>query len=210
VNDSVDFRLLCRTVSRALRHAPGEYSVELDSKGWTGIDALTAGLRASHERWGSLTSDDLIAKIIQEQAGRYEIADGKIRALYGHSEGAGRIALEVKEPPVALFHGTHLAAAVAVLQDGLYRMGRQRVHLTADRDYALGIRHQRLTRTALLSIRANEAFHRRAVPFYEASAHVWLSEFVPAEFIELEEAPALLAEWRSRCRIQTVLAAMSI
>jgi RNA:NAD 2'-phosphotransferase (TPT1/KptA family) len=127
---------------------------------------------------------------------------------YRHSFGAGRIFLDSKKPPAELFHGTDLRAAVGILDRGLYRMSRQHVHMTTDREYALSVKHGRWAHVVLMSVRAREAFSCRAVPFYEASEHVWLSDYVPPEFIDLGDEVTLVAEWNRRSGIQTALSEM--
>ena len=208
MNNTIDYELLGSTVSHALRHAPASYSMELDKHGWGSLADLVHALQSKHERWRALTEDHLHLMVAVTRRRRHEIKDGRIRALYGHSLKTGRIVLQPKEPPVTLFHGTDLEAAVAIFRDGLYRMKRQHVHLTTDREYALSVKHGRRAHVVVLTVRAREVFHRRAVPFYEASEHVWLSEYVPPDFVDLENKSTLLAEWDRWRGIQTALSAM--
>jgi putative RNA 2'-phosphotransferase len=209
MTDAINYELLGRSVSHALRHAPGAYSLQLDENGWGSVADLVRGLRSKHERWRGLREEHLQLMVAVSLRRRHEIRHGKIRALYGYSLGAGRRLLDPKEPPVKLFHGTGLQAAVHILRGGLCPMRRQHVHLTTDREYALSVKHGARAQVVLMMVRAREAFCYRAVAFYEASEHVWLSGYVPPEFIDLENRSRLLAEWNRRSGIQTALSSMS-
>jgi len=204
----VDYEVLSRAVSHALRHEPAGYGLELDAHGRASVETLLAALQQSRPEWRTLSEDHLHLMVAVASRRRHEIRDGKIRALYGHSDGAGRILLEPKMPPEILFHGTDLRFAVGILDGGLYQMSRQHVHLTTDRDYALSVKHGRRAHVVVMSVRAREAFICRAVPFYEASEHVWLSDYVPPEFIDVEKKLNVLAKSKWKTEIQAALCAM--
>jgi putative RNA 2'-phosphotransferase len=76
---------LLRTLSHALRHEPWKYFLEVDSQGWADLDCVLLALRYERPDWSGLDSDDLKRLTGQTDAARFEIADGRIRALYGHS-----------------------------------------------------------------------------------------------------------------------------
>lgn len=76
---------LSRTVSHALRHEPWLYELELDDAGWVPVGALLAALRAEKPGWAALSEADLAQMMAQADKKRYQLRDGKICALYGHS-----------------------------------------------------------------------------------------------------------------------------
>jgi len=82
-----DLTALSRTMSHALRHEPWLYELELelDAEGWTPVEALLAALRAERKDWKDLAAEDFAEVIRTSSKRRYEMADGRIRALYGHS-----------------------------------------------------------------------------------------------------------------------------
>ena len=97
----MDYRKLSKTISRALRHAPADFGLALDEEGWTPVaDLLTALARMRHQ-WQHLTEADLRAMMAQAAKQRYELRDGRIRALYGHSISQ-RIQKEPTPPPALL------------------------------------------------------------------------------------------------------------
>jgi putative RNA 2'-phosphotransferase len=119
---------LSKTVSHALRHAPWQYELELDAEGWVTVDALLTALRERRPAWESLRAEHLAEMIAQSDKQRYEMRDGHIRALYGHSL-PGRLAKTPAEPPETLFHGTSALALDAIQAEGLKPMGPVRAPL---------------------------------------------------------------------------------
>ena len=167
---------LSKTVSHALRHAPWLYELELDAEGWGTVDALLAALR-----WESLRAEHLAEMIAQSDKQRYEMRDGRIRALYGHSL-PGRLAKTPAEPPDILYHGTSALALDAIRAEGLKPMGRQYVHLSTDEATAVKVARRKRGTPVILRVRAGEA-HRQGHAFYIGNERVWLADGVPPEFL---------------------------
>lgn len=176
---------LSRAVSHALRHEPWVYRLELDSGGWTSVDALVEALRR-HRRWRDVTASDVTAMVAGASKRRYELRDGRIRALYGHSV-PGRIAVERRHPPPILFHGTAPAAVAQIMADGLRPMGRQRVHLSTDVETARAVGARRAPAPVVLRVEADRAA-RADVAFYLGNERTWLADFVPARYITPDPA----------------------
>jgi len=173
---------LSKTVAHALRHAPHEYELELDDQGWVDISALLAALRAERAEWQELTEIDLAAIMDAADKQRFEMARGRIRALYGHSL-PGKLARSPATPPEILWHGTSPAAATSILAEGLAPMGRQYVHLSVDVATALDVGRRKAPAPVLLRVRAGAAY-AAGVAFYAGNDRVWLADRVPAAFIE--------------------------
>ena len=66
----------------------------------------------------------------------------RIRANQGHSINVD-LALQPVQPPEVLFHGTATRFLDSIRREGLKKMSRQHVHLSADEQTAIkvGIRH---------------------------------------------------------------------
>ncbi len=94
-----------RTISHALRHEPWLYELELDDAGWVSVDALLAALRTEKPAWAGLSEADLVQMMAEAEKQRFEMRDGSIRALYGHSTPQ-KLSKEPAAPPAILFHGT--------------------------------------------------------------------------------------------------------
>ncbi len=178
----LDYVKLGRTVSHALRHDPWLYELEIDSDGWVSVDSLLAALRQKSPVWRELRESDLADMIAASSKQRHEIADGRIRAMYGHSL-PGKLSMRAAAPPACLFHGTAPACIPMIRQGGLLPMGRQYVHLSAERETAQAVGRRKASKPVILIVRANEA-HRAGVVFYEGNDKVWLADCIPPEFIE--------------------------
>jgi putative RNA 2'-phosphotransferase len=171
-----------KTISHALRHEPWLYELELDAAGWVPVEALLAALRAEKPAWAGLSEADLVQTMAQADKQRYEMRDGKFRALYGHSTPQ-KLAKEPAEPPAILFHGTAPKTVALIRKDGLRPMGRQYVHLSVDIPMATQVGRRKAKDPVILRIRAGAA-HAAGVRFYRGNDLVWLADAVAPAFIE--------------------------
>jgi putative RNA 2'-phosphotransferase len=91
-------------------------------------------------------------------------------------------------PPEVLYHGTAIQHQDSILREGLQKMSRHQVHLSADLATArtVGQRHGRLV---LFEVAAG-ALHRAGHAFYQADNGVWLTDAVPAKYLHVVDAVA--------------------
>ena len=178
----MDYLNLSKEVSYALRHAPWEYELELDSEGWVSVKQLISSLRNSDEKWNMLTEDDLVKMIDLSEKKRHEIKNGKIRAFYGHSIPM-RISKEIGYPPKYLYHGTSINYLDNIKLNGLKPMSRQYVHLSEDVETAKLVGDRKKGETILLTI-DTELAQSKGIKFYIGNEKVWLSDGIPPEFIK--------------------------
>lgn len=174
---------LSKTLSYALRHAPWEYELELDDAGWVPVSAILTALHDERAEWRDLSESDLAAIVAGGDKRRFELANGRIRALYGHSVPQ-RLAKELAVPPSKLYHGTVAAAVSAILEDGLKPMARQYVHLSVDTETASQVAARRRGKVVVFTIRAADA-HAAGVLFYRGNERVWLADTVPPSYLSL-------------------------
>jgi putative RNA 2'-phosphotransferase len=177
-----NLKILSKTISHALRHAPWLYELELDDTGWVSVEELLDALRNEKPEWASLSASDLAEMIDRSDKKRYEMSDGKIRALYGHSL-PGRLLKESAEPPPILYHGTSPETAAIIKAEGLRPMGRQYVHLSIDIATAEHVGRRKSKAPVILRIRAQLA-HTAGVAFYRGNDLVWLANVVAPDFID--------------------------
>lgn len=166
----MDYQKLSKEVSYALRHAPLEYELELNDEGWVDIAQLLFFLRQSRA-WQGLSEKDLHVMIEKSDKKRHEIANRKIRALYGHST-PHRVLKEPKTPPEKLYHGTARCFVQAIKEKGLLPQSRQYVHLSVDTETALQVGKRRDDEPVLLTVHALEAW-TEGVEFYLGNDKVW-------------------------------------
>jgi putative RNA 2'-phosphotransferase len=114
---------------------------------------------------------------------RHELRGDLIRARYGHSL-AGRLARAKATPPEVLLHGTSPVAAREILTGGLLPMGRQYVHLSADRATALAVGCRKHENPVVLRVEATRA-QAEGVAFYRGNDQVWLADNIPPEYISI-------------------------
>jgi putative RNA 2'-phosphotransferase len=176
---------LSKTISHALRHAPWLYELEPDAAGWVPLDDLLAALQARAGTRGA-SAADVAAIVAQADKRRFELRDGAIRALYGHSL-PGKLARTPAAPPDLLYHGTTATALPAIRAEGLRPMGRQYVHLSTDVATARQVAGRKRGAPVILTVWAGEA-HRAGVPFYLGNEQVWLADAVPARYLAFPEA----------------------
>lgn len=173
---------LSKSISYALRHAPAEFGLTLDPGGWVAVDRLLAALRKRRKPWRKLEEADLHALLEASEKKRFEIREGRIRAMYGHSV-AKRIEYPPAEPPEWLWHGTHPQAAARIRVEGLRPMGRQYVHCSVDRETAEKVARRRTRTPVFFRVLAGKA-HRAGIAFYPGQDQTWLCDVLPPEFLE--------------------------
>jgi putative RNA 2'-phosphotransferase len=166
-------------LSLVLRHEPSAAHVTLDSAGWVTVEALLAGCAKAGK---ALSRVDLEHVVVTNAKKRFEFsADGThIRASQGHT-----VEVELEHtasiPPPILYHGTAKRFLDSIRDQGLLKMQRHHVHLSAETKVTLevGARHGK---PVLLTILAGQ-MHREGHVFFRSTNGVWLVEHVPPQFI---------------------------
>lgn len=166
-------------LSLVLRHQPEVAGVTLDAAGWVDVNVLLRGCAASGKRLSRAELDELVATSPKQ---RFAFSDDglRIRASQGHSAEV-ELGLEPTEPPDVLFHGTVAAALPAIREQGLQRMARHHVHLSADEATARAVGGRR-GKPVLLRVDAR-AMRAAGCVFYRSANGVWLADQVAPEFI---------------------------
>ena len=167
-------------LSLVLRHRPEEIGLVLDEQGWADVEELIRLVNQSGRR---LTRPLLERVVAENDKQRFAFsADGRrIRASQGHSVEVD-LALPPAEPPELLYHGTATRFLDSILAEGLHAASRQHVHLSLDIATAtqVGSRHGQ---PAILVVRAHDLF-QAGHPFYISANGVWLTDRVPAEYLQ--------------------------
>lgn len=181
-------RRLSQLLAHALRHEPWVYELEIDAEGWTPLEAVLQALN-QRPRWATVTRTELEALVANQTKQRYEIAAGRIRALYGHSLQA-KILKTPADPPILLYHGTAPASVPLILREGLKPMGRQYVHLSVTVEVAEEVGRRKAPTPTILEVFAAEAQHAGVV-FYAGHDLIWLADVVPPAYIRPIQAAHL-------------------
>ena len=177
----MDYKKLSQEISYALRHAPWEYELELDSEGFVPTAQLLAAINEKGKHGREITVADIEYIIANSDKMRFEIQGDRVRALYGHTIPM-HISKKPIVPPAVLYHGTTHKAAQIILKDGLKPMKRQYVHLSVDTDTAVQVGKRRDSDPVILKIDAAQA-HADGVVFYKGNDKVVLADFVLPKYI---------------------------
>lgn len=170
-----------KLLSLVLRHDPTHIGIVLDEQGWTDVAALLTQL-AVHKQPLSFEELVYIVETNAKQRFRFDDDRSRIRASQGHSVEV-ELGYTPVAPPEVLYHGTAVQYQADILRDGLRKMSRHHVHLSADVATArtVGQRHGRLV---MFEVAAG-VLHRSGHPFYQADNGVWLTDEVPPTHLEL-------------------------
>ncbi len=177
---------LSKFLSLVLRHRPDEYGLDMDAQGFVDFEALIDVLVA--EDVAADTAEQDVQELVEgSDRRRFEIADGKIRALYGHSS---RIHLEypAQDPPTTLYHGTTAGSARRVAQEGLTPAGRALVHLSATEEEARSVGGRHTDDPIILEI-DTAAAEENGIAFHQATDLIWLCPKLPADVVRVPELP---------------------
>ena len=171
---------LSKFLSLILRHKPQLIGLELDTQGWADTDDL---LNKCNQFGKKLDKETLLHIVASDNKKRYSFnEDGsKIRASQGHSIKV-ELGYVPQIPPKFLYHGTATRFVDSIMEKGLIKGNRHHVHLSAEQETAIkvGSRHGK---PIVLIIKAQE-MQEGGQQFFRSENGVWLTEHVPARFIE--------------------------
>jgi putative RNA 2'-phosphotransferase len=176
-------RKISKFLSLVLRHAPEKIGLILDEAGWVGTGELLGAL----EKEGmGITMGELKTIVKENDKKRFEFGDSytKIRASQGHSIKVN-LGYEPTTPPRILFHGTSEGTLDVILDGGIKQMTRDHVHLSADYMTAVKV-GQRKGRAIVIMVDAERMVEDGHV-FYKSTNGVWLTNYVPPQYLEIEE-----------------------
>ena len=181
---------LSKYLSRHLRHQPQALGLTLEPGGWVAVETLLAAM-ARHGVTISRAELEEIVTRNNKQRFAFDATGERIRASQGHSVAVD-LQLAPTVPPATLYHGTSRATVDAILREGLSKMRRQHVHLTAEIATAVNVGSRHGAPAVLLVDAA--AMARDGHLFYRSENGVWLTESVPPRYLHLR----LLApdEWQ--------------
>lgn len=177
---------LGRYLSYVLRHDPADLGLVLEAGGWVQVVDLLAAL---NRRPGSAaTVEDLREVVRTDSKGRFSLSEDetRMRANQGHSTEVD-LQLAPATPPEHLYHGTSLDLFWTIMSQGLRKMQRHHVHLSADIVTARQVASRR-PRPVVFYVFA--AAHAAAgAQYYLSDNGVWLVDAVPPDHLILEKIP---------------------
>ena len=168
-------------ISLVLRHKPEAAGVALDENGWVDVADL---LRGATDHGVSITQEELAEIVDTNEKKRFVFDESgtRIRANQGHSVTVD-LGLTAVDPPVVLYHGTTERFKDAILRDGLQKMKRHHVHLSADTETAKNVGMRR-GRVVIFRVDSKQ-MSSDGFSFYRSENGVWLVDCVPAKYLTI-------------------------
>ena len=176
-----DYSEISRFIALVLRHKPQQIGLSIDYNGaWADVGELISKIN-SHSRF-RLDMPTLENIVATDDKHRYSFNDdkSKIRANHGHSINVS-IGYVPQIPPEILYHGTAERFLESIYAQGLRKMSRLYVHLSADVETArkVALRHGK---PFIFKVLAGE-MSKQGYEFYHAETGVWLTECVHVQFL---------------------------
>lgn len=171
---------ISKFLSLVLRHKPETIGIILDENGWADVQELIKRSAVKGVEF-SVPELELIVETNDKKRFAFNEDRTKIRASQGHSIEVD-LALEQKEPPEFLFHGTVEKFMDSILANGLLKQNRQHVHLSKELETAIKVGSRR-GKPVILKI-ASGSMHEDGFTFFLSANGVWLTDSVPVKYIE--------------------------
>lgn len=172
---------ITRSLAYMLRHQPEQFDLELDEYGYADLDDVVSAL---NERLGEpVEPEDVVQAVDGGDRPRYEIREGRIRALYGHS-------IQVKpgepgKPPQLLYVGISRSDAERASRYGLRPGRRSFLHLALTPEDALETGRRASRDYAVVTVNALDAWEE-GINFYDRKS-LFLSDPIPTHFLHVGE-----------------------
>ncbi|TDW46040.1 putative RNA 2'-phosphotransferase [Flavobacterium sp. 270] len=167
-------------LSLVLRHSPETIHLKLDENGWANVEELITKCN-QHQKKIDLELLNIVVETNDKKRFTFNEDKTKIRASQGHSI---EVELNLKEalPLEFLYHGTVEASIHGIKEKGLQKMSRQHVHLSKDKETAIKVGSRR-GKPIILKVEARR-MQEAGFKFYLSENEVWLTDEVPAKYIE--------------------------
>jgi len=178
-----DRNKISKFLSLVLRHKPVTIGLQLDENGWVDVLELMAKSAAGGQAFTREELEEVIA-LNDKQRFAFDDTRTRIRANQGHSIEV-ELQLEACPPPELLYHGTVERFLGSIRAEGLRKMNRNHVHLSADRETARRVGDRR-GEAIILTVRSGE-MSRDGLEFFVSDNGVWLTDAVPVKYIQYEQ-----------------------
>lgn len=177
---------LSKFIALVLRHKAQDFGLDMDENGFVPVIKLW---EVTEKKFGNqFIYTDLEEIVSGDRHGkkRYEIIDGKIRAMFGHSNGVVTIEYPVIQPPEYLYHGTSLNTIESIKRNGLETRNRQYVHLTTNINNASRVANRHAKDIKILVVNASKAYNNGII-FYQPEDEHYLCKHIPPQYIDFEK-----------------------
>jgi putative RNA 2'-phosphotransferase len=152
----------------------------MDENGWADVDEIITKMSAAGT---DINKEILIEVVTTNDKQRFAFNDNqtKIRASQGHSVHI-ELGLIQQPPPELLYHGTADQFISSIKMEGLQKMQRTHVHLSADIATAQKVGSRRGT-PVVITVQSGQMYND-GFQFFLSENCVWLTNHVPPEYIQ--------------------------
>lgn len=167
-------------LSGLLRHFGDEHGLHLPPNGWVEYSTVSEIVRDKYD----ISDPQLLSIIERDPKGRYELAEDKLRAVYGHSIEGISIDSTEKDVPDTLYHGTAPRFVESILDEGITPQSRNNVHLSVQFSDAVSVgqRHTHEDTVTVLHIDVN-GMEQDGYSFSSSNGDIYMVDEVPTEYI---------------------------
>lgn len=175
-------KIISKFLSLVLRHQPETIQLTLDGNGWANVEELIA--KCAKHNYG-FSKEELREIVFTNDKKRFSFNEEEtgIRANQGHSIEVD-LALNASEPPEVLYHGTVSKFLENIQREGLLKMSRQHVHLSKDKETAEKVASRR--GSPIILVVNSIKMQGDGFTFFISENGVWLTDHVPAKYIEFK------------------------
>jgi putative RNA 2'-phosphotransferase len=174
-----DLKHISKFLSLVLRHQPEKICIVLDENGWADVDELLSKMTAV----GTIINKEILNEVVitnDKQRFTFNGNQTKIRASQGHSVKI-ELGLIQQPPPELLYHGTASQFISSIKMEGLQKMQRTHVHLSADIETAQKVGSRR-GKPVIITVQSDQMYKDR-FQFFLSENGVWLTNHVPSAYI---------------------------
>lgn len=172
-----------RTLAAILRH--GKFDPDMDRQGNVPVQQVVSLIRARYPYMNWLRPRHIEALVTTDPKGRYAIANGKIRATYGHTIPLD-IRLDDEDIPPELFYPIDPEDADRILAEGISPTDRNMVHLSLTYRDALRAGSVRMEDPEILVIDTGVCIEMGS-DIGRAARTVFLCRNVPSDAIDVAD-----------------------
>jgi putative RNA 2'-phosphotransferase len=174
-----DKKHISKFLSLVLRHQPELIGLTLDANGWADVNELIQAAATKEVHFTQAQLEEIVATNDKK---RFIFSPDKkqVRANQGHSIQV-ELDLKTQEPPAILYHGTVEKFMDSIMAQGLQKMERQHVHLSATVAIAEQVGGRR-GKPIVLRVQAGQ-MQADGFVFYLSENQVWLTAEVPPKYI---------------------------
>lgn len=171
----MDIKKLSKFLSLILRHKPETINIKLNKNGWANVPEILRGMKIDFATLEKVVAEN------DKQRFSFNEDKTKIRANQGHSVKVD-VELVEKIPPEILYHGTIEKNLKNISAQGLLKMNRLYVHLSADIETAKKVAARRIGNAVIFKVAARQMYDD-GFKFFQSANGVWLVETVPPQYL---------------------------